>query len=179
VNVSTRQLLEPDLVPRVAEVLAETGLDPSALVLEVTEGSLMQDMAQTAAKLRALKDMGIGLALDDFGTGSSSLGRLRQFPIDVLKIDKSFVDGVADEGSDSSVLVKAIVELARTLRLGTVAEGIESAPQVAALRKANCVRGQGYLFAKPLPLRDLEGLLHGRKAPPRTDRPVDTPTTLS
>jgi diguanylate cyclase (GGDEF)-like protein/PAS domain S-box-containing protein len=163
VNLSTRQLLEADLVPRVSEVLSESGLDPTALTLEVTEGSLMQDVEQTAAKLRALKELGIRLALDDFGTGSSSLGYLQQFPIDVLKIDKSFVDGVAEPGSDASALVTAIIELARTLHLGTVAEGIETSAQVDALRPTSCQGGQGFLFARPLDRRDLEATL--RRAP--------------
>jgi diguanylate cyclase (GGDEF)-like protein/PAS domain S-box-containing protein len=159
VNLSTRQLLEPDLVVRVAEVLRESGLDTAALTLEMTEGALMQDPGSTAEKLRALKQLGIELALDDFGTGSSSLAHLRQFPIDVLKIDKSFVDGVATEGSDAAALVRAIVELARTLRLGTVAEGVESPEQVTALRRANCGRAQGYLFGRPVPAAELEAML--------------------
>jgi EAL domain-containing protein (putative c-di-GMP-specific phosphodiesterase class I) len=102
---------------------------------------------------------GARLALDDFGTGSSSLGHLRQFPIDVLKIDKSFVDGLGDEGSDASALVRAIIELARTLHLTTVAEGIETSGQLAELRSAGCDLGQGYLFAKPPPREDLEAVL--------------------
>jgi len=159
VNLSMRQLLEPDLVPRVAEVLAEVDLDPRRLTLEITEGSLLEEVGETAAKLGALKGLGARLALDDFGTGSSSLGHLRQFPIDVLKIDKSFVDGLGDEGSDASALVRAILELARTLHLTTVAEGIESSHQLAELRSAGCNLGQGYLFAKPLPREDLEEIL--------------------
>jgi diguanylate cyclase (GGDEF)-like protein/PAS domain S-box-containing protein len=159
VNLSMRQLLEPDLVPRVAEVLADVDLDPRRLTLEITEGSLLQDVGETTAKLGALKDLGARLALDDFGTGSSSLGHLRQFPIDVLKIDKSFVDGLGDTGSDASALVRAIIELARTLHLTTVAEGIESSDQLTELRSAGCDLGQGYLFAKPLPREDLEALL--------------------
>jgi diguanylate cyclase (GGDEF)-like protein/PAS domain S-box-containing protein len=158
VNLSTRQLLEHDLIPRVAQILAESTLDPSSLVLEITEGSLMQDVGETAAKLDALKELGTRLALDDFGTGSSSLGHLRQFPIDVLKIDKSFVDGIG-EGSDASALIRAIIELARSLRLGIVAEGIETSEQLAELRNAGCGSGQGYLFAKPLDREDLEDLL--------------------
>jgi diguanylate cyclase (GGDEF)-like protein/PAS domain S-box-containing protein len=177
VNLSTRQLLEPDLVPRVAEVLRESGLDPAALTLEMTEGSLMQDLELTAAKLGALKDLGIGLALDDFGTGSSSLGHLRQFPIDVLKIDKSFVDGVVNEDSDESVLVRAIVELARTLRLESIAEGIESPDQVTALRRANCTRGQGYLFGRPMPPDDFESLLRSQRSGD-ADSSVDAPSTF-
>jgi EAL domain-containing protein (putative c-di-GMP-specific phosphodiesterase class I) len=112
------------------------------------------------------------------GTGSSSLGQLRQFPIDVLKIDKSFVDGVAHEDSDASVLVRAIVELARTLRLGSVAEGIESPEQVTALRRANCARGLGYLFGKPVPPDDLERLLRSKRSGD-ADSSVDAPSTLA
>jgi diguanylate cyclase (GGDEF)-like protein/PAS domain S-box-containing protein len=159
VNLSTRQLLEPDLIERVAEVLRESTLDPSALVLEITEGSLMQDIEQTTAKLHALKGIGARLALDDFGTGSSSLGHLRQFPIDVLKIDKSFVDGVAEPGSEAAALVRAILELARTLRLSTIAEGIELPEQHAQLAAAGCGWAQGYLFAKPMPPEQLEEIL--------------------
>ena len=171
VNLSTRQLLEPDLVVRVAEVLHESGLDTAALTLEMTEGALMQDPGSTAEKLRALKQLGIELALDDFGTGSSSLAHLRQFPIDVLKIDKSFVDGVATEDSDAAALVRAIVELARTLRLGTVAEGVESPEQVSALRRANCERAQGYLFGRPVPPAELEAMLRD-EAIRRSDRAI-------
>ena len=171
VNLSTRQLLEPDLVVRVAEVLHESDLDTAALTLEMTEGALMQDPGSTAEKLRALKQLGIELALDDFGTGSSSLAHLRQFPIDVLKIDKSFVDGVATEDSDAAALVRAIVELARTLRLGTVAEGVESPAQVTALRRANCQRAQGYLFGRPVPPAELEAMLRD-EAVRRRDRAI-------
>jgi diguanylate cyclase (GGDEF)-like protein/PAS domain S-box-containing protein len=159
VNLSMRQLIEPDLVQRVAEVLSETRLDHGQLILEITEGSLLQDVGETAEKLGALKDLGARLALDDFGTGSSSLGHLRHFPIDVLKIDKSFVDGLGDEGSDASALVRAIIELARTLRLTTVGEGIESPDQLAQLQLAGCDLGQGYLFARPLARERLESML--------------------
>ena len=150
VNLSTRQLFEPDLVAKVRDVLERSELDPSALVLEITEGSLLQGVTETIAKLRGLKALGVRLAIDDFGTGSSSLGHLRQFPIDVLKIDKSFVDEVATTGSEGPALVRAIIDLARTLQLDTVAEGIEEPAQLAELRSAGCRSGQGYLFAKPL-----------------------------
>jgi diguanylate cyclase (GGDEF)-like protein/PAS domain S-box-containing protein len=156
VNLSTRQLLEPDLVLQVREVLAETGLDPSALVLEITEGSLMQDAGTTAVKLHHLKELGVSLAIDDFGTGSSSLAYLRQFPIDLLKIDKSFVDQVTTVGSQGPALVRAIIELAQTFHLQTVAEGIEESEQLDELRLAGCHSGQGYLFAKPLPSEGME-----------------------
>jgi diguanylate cyclase (GGDEF)-like protein/PAS domain S-box-containing protein len=164
VNLSTRQLVEPDLVRMVREVLEITGLDPSALILEITEGSLMQDMTETVTKLQGLKALGVRLAIDDFGTGSSSLGYLRQFPIDVLKIDKSFVDEIAAAGSDGPALVRAIIDLARTLHLETVAEGIEMNEQLAELRSAGCRSGQGFLFAKPLASPDMEALLDDRVA---------------
>ncbi len=150
VNLSTRQLLEPDLVLQVQEVLNESGLDPSALILEITEGSLMQDVGTTAVKLHHLKELGVRLAIDDFGTGSSSLAYLRQFPIDLLKIDKSFVDQMTSEESEGPALVRAIIELAQTFHLKTVAEGIEESEQLDELRLAGCHSGQGYLFARPL-----------------------------
>jgi EAL domain-containing protein (putative c-di-GMP-specific phosphodiesterase class I) len=171
VNLSTRQLLEPDLVVRVAEVLRESGLDTATLTLEMTEGALMQDPGSTAEKLRALKQLGIELALDDFGTGSSSLAHLRHFPIDVLKIDKSFVDGVATEDSDAAALVRAIVELARTLCLSTVAEGVESSEQATAVRRASCGRAQGYLSGRQVLAAELEATLRD-EAIRRSDRAI-------
>jgi EAL domain-containing protein (putative c-di-GMP-specific phosphodiesterase class I) len=158
VNLSVRQLLEQDLISRVAQILSETSMEPGNLVLEITEGSLMQEVGLTVAKLHALKELGTRLAIDDFGTGSSALGYLRQFPIDVLKIDKSFVDDLGQR-SDASALVRTIIELAQSLRLGVVAEGIETAEQLAELRRAGCGSGQGYLFAKPLVREDIEDLL--------------------
>jgi diguanylate cyclase (GGDEF)-like protein/PAS domain S-box-containing protein len=156
VNLSTRQLLESNLVRQVREVLEETGLDPSALVLEITEGSLMQDVTATAVKLHDLKELGVRLAIDDFGTGSSSLAYLQQFPIDLLKIDKSFVDRVTTVESEGPALVRAIIELAQTFHLETVAEGIEESEQLDELRQAGCLSGQGYLFARPLPSEEME-----------------------
>jgi diguanylate cyclase (GGDEF)-like protein/PAS domain S-box-containing protein len=150
VNLSTRQLLEHDLVARVRQILEESELEPAALTLELTEGSLMQKIEDTVTKLRALKELGVRLAIDDFGTGSSSLGYLQRFPIDILKIDKSFVDGIATLDSEDPALVRAIVEMAKTLRLETVAEGIEETEQLDELRSAGCRSGQGYLFARPL-----------------------------
>ncbi len=151
VNLSTRQLLEPDLVERVLQMLSESGLTPSGLMLEITEGSLMQDMDETVAKLRGLKELGVRLAIDDFGTGSSSLAYLRQFPIDVLKIDKAFVDEVAGSDRQSPPLVHAIIDMAQRLGVDTIAEGIEGPDQLRVLQLAGCPSGQGYLFARPLP----------------------------
>ncbi len=159
VNLSTRQLLEADLVTQVRDVLEASGLEPSALTLELTEGSLMQDVEETVGKLRALKDLGVRLAIDDFGTGSSSLGYLQRFPIDTLKIDKSFVDGIAADDSEDPALVRAIVQMAATLSLETIAEGIEGSEQLDELRSAGCRAGQGYLFARPLQADALEAFL--------------------
>jgi diguanylate cyclase (GGDEF)-like protein/PAS domain S-box-containing protein len=161
VNLSTRQLLEPDIAHQVAQVLRDTGLEPGALTLELTEGSLMQDVAETGVKLRALKELGVRLAIDDFGTGSSSLAYLKHFPIDLLKIDKSFVDQVTSEESEGSALVRTIIELAQAFELDTVAEGIEIEDQLDELRAAGCRSGQGYLFARPLVREAMEDLLHG------------------
>jgi diguanylate cyclase (GGDEF)-like protein len=150
VNVSGRQIQEAAFIDEVRAVLDATGIAPRRLVLEITEGVMMRDAAQTLARLRALKALGVRIAVDDFGTGYSSLGYLRQFPVDVLKIDKSFVDGVG-HGGDESVLATAIVSLGTALALMTVAEGVEDEAQLARLRELGCARGQGYLFARPMP----------------------------
>ena len=164
VNLSTRQLLEVDLVTQVRDTLEASGLEPSALTLELTEGSLMQDVDETVVKLRQLKELGVRLAIDDFGTGSSSLGYLQRFPIDTLKIDKSFVDGIASDGSEDPALVRAIVQMASTLSLETIAEGIEGSDQLDELRSAGCRAGQGYLFAKPLKAEALGEFLESADA---------------
>ena len=150
VNVSGRQLQEVGFVDDVQAVLDATGLAPRRLVLEITESVMMRDPTQTLASLRALKALGVRLAIDDFGTGYSSLAYLRQFPVDVLKIDKTFIDGVG-HGGDENVLATAIVSLGAALALTTVAEGIEDVAQLARLRALGCQRGQGYLFARPMP----------------------------
>jgi diguanylate cyclase (GGDEF)-like protein len=149
VNLSARQLQHDSLVPMVRSVLEETGLEPRRLILEITETAVMNDHVTTIVKLQQLKDLGVGLAIDDFGTGYSSLAYLRRFPIDVLKIDRSFVDGVT-EGSQKAALLRTIVELGRTLNLKTVAEGIEEHSEMHQLRSLDCDLGQGYYFARPL-----------------------------
>jgi EAL domain-containing protein (putative c-di-GMP-specific phosphodiesterase class I) len=163
VNLSARQLQEPGLVEDVAQALAETGLPPHTLVLEITESVLMHDAEATVGWLRELSALGVQLAIDDFGTGYSSLSYLRQFPVNTLKIDKSFVDGVR-LGSEQSTLASAIIELGRKLGLKTVAEGIEQADQLAELGALGCDVGQGYLFARPLDSDALEALLAERNA---------------
>ena len=158
VNLSARQLQQPHLPELVAEVLATTGLAGRCLTLELTESLLINDVESTVIRLEQLKALGVRLAIDDFGTGYSSLAYLRRFPIDILKIDKLFVDAVATEAPESS-LTGAIVHLARTLRLSTVAEGIESVDQCGPLRNSGCQLGQGYYFAKPLASSEAESLL--------------------
>jgi diguanylate cyclase (GGDEF)-like protein/PAS domain S-box-containing protein len=149
VNLSARQLQHPDIVEHVKTALSKSGIVPSSLTLEITESVLMDDTEKVLVTLRALKSLGVQLAIDDFGTGYSSLSYLHQFPFDILKIDKAFI-GRHGDGSDESPLVRAIVELARTLGLRTVAEGIESREQLDKLQDLRCDFGQGYLFAAPL-----------------------------
>ena len=158
VNLSARQLQQSGLVPEVANALEVSGLDPNCLVLEITESVVVQDVDATITKLRALKQLGIRIAIDDFGTGYSSLSYLRQLPVDVLKIDKSFVDGIADD-PEAAALARAIVGMASTLSLRVVAEGIEKPDQLDELRRMGCELGQGYLFAKPLEAAEVARLL--------------------
>ena len=149
VNVSARQLDDPTLADVVAAVLDETALPASALMLEVTESVLMRDPQRAVQLLRPLKALGVRLAIDDFGTGYSSLASLQQFPADQLKIDKAFIDTIEDS-AEGSAIVRTVVELARTLHMQTVAEGIETHQQWVNLRELSCDLGQGYYFARPL-----------------------------
>lgn len=162
VNVSAAQFGHQKLLDHVANALARTGLDPQYLELEITESVLMQDSETTIGMLRALKKMGIRISLDDFGTGYSSLSYLSRFPIDILKIDKSFIRGINRNGDDYAI-VRAITALAQSLNLSVVAEGIESAEQLNALRREKCDRVQGYLFSKPLPSEEFMKFISARR----------------
>jgi diguanylate cyclase (GGDEF)-like protein len=167
VNVSVRQFQHPDLVGDVADALQRSGLTPSLLTLEITESLFAGDTEETTRKIHLLKQLGARLALDDFGTGYSSLSYLRRFPIDTLKIDKSFIDGVTTSCEDQAV-VAAITQLGQTLHMEVVAEGLETAEQVAALRALDCPLGQGYHFSRPLVAGDaVKFMLTGGKAAPR------------
>jgi EAL domain-containing protein (putative c-di-GMP-specific phosphodiesterase class I) len=153
VNVSAVQLLRPELAEDVAAALAASGLRPECLVIEMTESMLVDDSSATLERLRALKRLGVRLAIDDFGTGFSSLGYLERFPVDVLKIDKTFVDklGIGVQGRDDSALARAILGLGGALNMNVVAEGIETEAQWSRLLELGCALGQGYYFARPLP----------------------------
>jgi len=158
VNLSARQLQQADLVARIERIVRDVGIDPSTLKLEITESAIMQDPEAATRTLRALKDLGIRLAVDDFGTGYSSLSYLKRFPVDTLKIDRSFIDGIGRDKHDTAI-VRSIISLARTLDLTVTAEGIETPTQQWCLQQLGCDRAQGYLFAKPMPARDLADLL--------------------
>jgi diguanylate cyclase (GGDEF)-like protein/PAS domain S-box-containing protein len=170
VNLSARQLQDPGLVEDIERVLFETHLPPAALVLEITESLLLRDTDNSIAKLHALKTLGVQLALDDFGTGYSSLSYLQRLPMDVLKIDKSFVDHVTS-GQKEAALIRTILTLGQMLDLRTVAEGVESVEQVQALRRMGCRHGQGYYFGHPLCSRETTRLL-SRLAQPEAILPA-------
>ena len=158
VNLSVRQIEEPDLMGDLTRILAESGLPPSALTLEVTESVLTEDRMDAAERLWAIKRLGVRLAIDDFGTGYSSLSRLRDLPIDSLKIPKPFVDGIT-RGAEDSAMARAIIDLASVLSLQVVAEGIEHPAQWRELSRLGCERGQGYYFAKPVAAEHVPALL--------------------
>jgi diguanylate cyclase (GGDEF)-like protein/PAS domain S-box-containing protein len=165
VNVSARQLERAVLIDDVRAVLQESGLDPSDLTLEITESALAHGHDEARAGVRALQELGVRLALDDFGSGYSSLSLLQELPVDILKVDRSFVEGIETTGRRTALL-RAIVEIARALGLIVVAEGVENARQAAALRRLGCPLAQGFYFARPLPEAEIDALLRvsGRQA---------------
>jgi diguanylate cyclase (GGDEF)-like protein len=158
VNVSARQLDDPGLLGDVRHALHRSGLDPSQLVLEITETALMRDAANAAEVLGELKASGVRVAIDDFGTGYSSLAYLQQLPADALKIDRTFIAASARSG-ETDPLIQTLVQLGRSLGLRTIAEGVEDAAQLERLQELGCDRGQGYLFAPPLEVAALERFL--------------------
>jgi EAL domain-containing protein (putative c-di-GMP-specific phosphodiesterase class I) len=158
VNLSARQCAHPDLVGLVATALRESGVDPATICLEITETAVMADMEATVDVFDQLRALGVTLAIDDFGTGWSSLRALQRFPVDEVKIDKSFIDGMARDPQEAAI-VAAIISLSHALGLRTVAEGIESVSQVDRLRALGCDLAQGYFFWRPAPAADLSPLL--------------------
>ncbi|HVD86092.1 MAG TPA: EAL domain-containing protein [Solirubrobacterales bacterium] len=155
VNVSALQLDTDDLIGHVVEALDASGLAADALTIEITETTLMTNAEETARRLSALKELGIRIAVDDFGTGYSSLAHLRQFPVDVLKIDRSFVAQLA-EGGEGEILLQTLVQLGKALEIETTAEGIERPQDLSLIRAKECDSGQGFLFARPLTAQDAD-----------------------
>ncbi len=162
VNLSARQLQRPEIVADVAEALMQSGLAPSSLVLEITESVMMQDVELSVQRLTELKEIGVRLAVDDFGTGYSSLNYIQQFPVDILKVDKSFIDAVNTDPRKSA-LTATIIKLAADLDLRPVAEGIERADQLEQLLALHCDLGQGFYFARPLTMDGIDDLLATRR----------------
>jgi EAL domain-containing protein (putative c-di-GMP-specific phosphodiesterase class I) len=158
VNLSSRHFTQPDLIETVKHTLQETGLDPRCLKLELTESAVMDNAEQATSILQSLRSIGVQLSIDDFGTGYSSLSYLHKFPIDTLKIDRSFVSRMAGD-SENSEIVRTIITLAQNLGLDTIAEGVETLEQLNELRSFGCRYAQGYLFAKPVPHEQIDELM--------------------
>ena len=158
VNVSSAQLRSQEAVDRMAAIIAAADLPADALILEITESVLMDERTGAGNKLAALRSLGLRLAVDDFGTGYSSLLYLRRYPLDMLKIDRSFVAGLVDNPEDATI-VDAVVRLGHSFGLQTVAEGVETAEQLSLLRKIGCDLGQGYFWGRPLPPETLLSLM--------------------
>jgi diguanylate cyclase (GGDEF)-like protein/PAS domain S-box-containing protein len=172
VNLSGRQVQRPEVIKEIVDAVDAAGLDPQSLILELTESVLLADIQPVARTLQELRGLGFRLALDDFGTGYSSLGHLRDFPVDILKFDQSFVAGIGHGLADGAIL-RAMIGLANTLGLVTIAEGIERQEQLAALNAMGCLAGQGFYMSKPLDFAGMDALLatciqsgSGRQLPP-------------
>jgi EAL domain-containing protein (putative c-di-GMP-specific phosphodiesterase class I) len=175
VNLSARQFDDDGLVEDVSRALRDAGLPAEDLTLEITESILLRDIDVVTQRMQAFKNLGVRLAIDDFGTGYSSLSYLRRLPVDILKIDQSFVAGVGS-GSAERALVRSIVSLSQILGLETVAEGIEDETQLDALRSYGAEWGQGFLFARPLEVEDVLATLNdGATVPKRPVRSAATP----
>ncbi len=166
INLSARQFHKQTIVETISGILRETGFDPQHLELEITESVIMQDVEENIQTLRRLKDLGIRLSIDDFGTGYSSLNYLKRFPIDVLKIDQSFVRDITSDHDDSSV-VTAIIALAHSLNLKVIAEGVETVEQLTFLKERGCDEVQGYYFSKPIPGNRVKDLFKRELKPVR------------
>ena len=171
VNLSAKQFLQPNLVEDIRKLLNELALPPEALKLEITESTVMTDPTGAVEMLQQIKSLGIRLAIDDFGTGYSSLSYLHRFPLDTLKIDRSFVSGMGDDGEGMEI-ARTILPMANSLRLDVVAEGVETIQQVALLQKLQCKYGQGYYFSRPLSAEGTAALLAGELAWQACEQPV-------
>jgi len=178
VNVSARQLQDGSFVASVADALDAASLDPSSLILEITESVVMADADAAVDRLGELKALGVRLAIDDFGTGYSSLGYLRRLPVDTLKVDRSLIAGV-DDDRDALSLAEMVLRLGRTFRLQTIAEGVERESQARALRGVGFELAQGYRYSRPIPPEAVVGILRGTQRPEGTDEPLKTVARLT
>jgi EAL domain-containing protein (putative c-di-GMP-specific phosphodiesterase class I) len=158
VNLSPRQLHDPDLIKCVADALREAGVAADSLIIEITENLLLKDAELARSRLAALRALGVKVAVDDFGTGYSSLAYLDRYPVDILKIDRSFVDPLGGSAK-SAALVRSIIDMATALEIDAIAEGVEDEHQLATLQSLGCRLAQGFFFAKPRPAGDIVGLL--------------------
>ena len=163
VNISALEFRQPEFLAGVRDILIDSGLPPEYLQLEITESVLMSDASASTTILRDLKDMGVQLAVDDFGTGYSSLSYLNRFPLDVIKIDQSFVKGIGNS-SDSSMIVSAVIGMGNSLKLTVIAEGVENEVQLKFLKERNCLEGQGYYFSEPVGIERFTSLLLSENA---------------
>jgi EAL domain-containing protein (putative c-di-GMP-specific phosphodiesterase class I) len=159
VNISGKHFAQKDLVEQIKMILVETEMDPTCLKLELTESAVMENAETVITMMKQMRELGIQLSIDDFGTGYSSLSYLHRFPINTLKVDRSFVNSMED-GSENGEIVRTVIALAKTLRLNVVAEGIETIHQLHQLRILGCEFGQGYLFSRPVPVDEAERLLN-------------------
>ena len=155
VNLSVKQFAQPDLIENIARTLQETKLAPNSLKLEITESAVVENVGTVTEFLKQLRGLGVQLSMDDFGTGYSSLSHLHRFPINTLKIDRSFVTRMA-ENNENAEIVRTIIGLAQNLGMDVVAEGVETQEQLDMLKALNCEYGQGYFFAKPLETQDAD-----------------------
>src|SRR6202011_4879565 len=163
--VSARQLDTDQLIADVDDALSHSSLDPEALTIEITETMLMRNVEDTARRLTAVKQLGVRVAIDDFGTGYSSLAHLQRFPVDALKIDRSFISGLS-QNKEGETLIHTLVQLGKALSIETFAEGIEQQQELSKLRDEDCDSGQGFLFARPLDVAGTEAFIraHAKKS---------------
>jgi EAL domain-containing protein (putative c-di-GMP-specific phosphodiesterase class I) len=176
VNVAARQLDRDEFVAEVSDALSEAGLEPDALTIEITETTIMANAEETAGRLAAIKELGVRVAIDDFGTGYSSLAYLQRFPVDALKIDRSFISKIRHD-SEGETLIRTLIQLGKSLSIETLAEGIEQARELSLLREESCDTGQGFLFARPLDRDECDAFLENwaGAATPTTSPPPQSP----
>jgi EAL domain-containing protein (putative c-di-GMP-specific phosphodiesterase class I) len=164
INISSKQFTQQDLVSKLSGFLTETGVDPHTLALEITESMIMENVDAAVETMNQLRNMGIHLHIDDFGTGHSSLSYLHRFPVDALKIDRSFINKLSADGANREI-VTSIISLANSLHCDVIAEGVEMEHQLSNIQELHCGYGQGFLFARPMAFNDIDAWMRGQKYP--------------